>query len=166
MHTHAPAIQTPIPECPASYRPALGMHRPLFAAAGVLCVALGALGVFVPGLPVTIFLIIASALFTKSCPWLEERLIRNRFFGPYLRYLDGKSRMPRRAKIITIAIMWTSVAASCWILLARTDQGFWAVPLVIIAAMGGTLMIALQGRGLPADPSAEVDRKNPVSQAA
>jgi hypothetical protein len=56
----------------------------LLAAAGLLCVGLGALGAVLPGLPTTIFLILASYCFTRSCPWLEERLLRTRLFAPYM----------------------------------------------------------------------------------
>ena len=57
-------------------------RRLLLAGAGVLAVGLAALGVVVPGLPTTVFLIAASYCFARSCPWLEERLLRNRPFAP------------------------------------------------------------------------------------
>ena len=96
-------------------------RRLTLAALGVLCVGLAAIGVVVPGLPTTIFLIMATYLFTRSCPWLEERLIRNRLFAPFLGYLDGSARMPLRAKITTMIVMWSFVGFSVWVL-ATTDQ--------------------------------------------
>jgi len=110
----------------------------------VLCVGLGALGVFVPGLPTTVFLIMASWLFAKSCPWLERRLIRNRLFRPYLGYLDGKTRMPRRAKAVTLAVMWGFVSVSC-VLLAQQVSGLWLPVLVCAAAGVGTICVVRQG---------------------
>src|SRR5690349_10596362 len=63
-------------------------RRVVYASAGVVFVGIGAVGVFVPGLPTVIWLMGASYLFARSSPHLEAKLIRNRFFGPYLIYLD------------------------------------------------------------------------------
>ncbi|MFW5653167.1 MAG: DUF454 family protein, partial [Planctomycetota bacterium] len=68
--------------------------RAVLVMTGVASVGLAWLGAVLPGLPTTIFLIIAAACFAKSCPWLEDRLIRNRLFRPYLKYIDGQEPMP------------------------------------------------------------------------
>jgi len=120
-------------------------RRLLLAAAGVVCVGLGALGVFVPGLPTTVFLIAASYLFTRSCPWLEERLLHNRLFRPYLRYLDGEARMPLRAKVVTIALMWAFVALSTWMLATSFADRPWIPLLPPGAALVGTFFIVSLG---------------------
>ena len=78
----------------------------------MLAVALGAIGVFVPGLPTTIFLIIASYCFARSCPWLEERLLRVPLFAPYMRFIDEGRPMSTRARVISMTAMWTSVLLS------------------------------------------------------
>ncbi len=110
------------------------------ASVGVLFVALGAVGVVVPGLPTTIFLILASWSFAKSCPWLEAKLIRNRFFRPFLVYLEPGVKMPMKAKVISIGLMWFFIAGSCGAFLARGD---WIIALPVIAAGAvGTWFIA------------------------
>lgn len=116
-------------------------HRLLLAALGVACVALAAIGVFVPGLPTTIFLIIAAYLFARSCPWLEERLIRNRLFAPFLRYLDGDEPMPLRAKLATMCIMWGFVAFSVLLLGRSLEPQNWLIFLPPVAAVVGTVFI-------------------------
>lgn len=118
--------------------------RYALAAAGVGSVGLAGVGVVVPGMPTTVFLIIAAWCFARSCPWLTDRLIRNRFFAPFVRYLEPGARMPRRAKIISICIMWTAIALSSALVIARGAPAF--VP-AIIAALGlaGTWCIARQG---------------------
>lgn len=147
--------QTTMTDCPWEPGARRGLVRNwLFAGAGVVCVGLGALGVVVPGLPTTGFLIMASWLFTKSCPWLERKLIRNRFFGPYLKYLDGNARMPRKAKAIAIGTMWFFVAMSS-VILYEAVHGVWLPLLVIGAACIGTLFIARQGGRVEAGPEAE-----------
>ena len=96
-------------------------------------------------MPTTVFLIIAAWCFARSSPSLTDRLIRNRFFGPFLRYIEPGARMPRRAKVAAIAIMWLAIAASCALLISRA-----APPLVpaLIIALGalGTACIVRQGR--------------------
>lgn len=120
-------------------------RRLLLAAAGVVCVGLAAVGVVVPGLPTTVFLIAASYLFTRSCPWLEERLLRRRIFRPYLGYLEGDARMPRRAKAAAIGVMWAFVLVSFWLLLARFEGRPWIPLLPPAAAVVGTWFIARSG---------------------
>ncbi len=115
------------------------------ASAGVGCVGMGALGVVVPGLPTTVFLIIAAWCFARSCPWLTEKLIHNKFFGPFVKYLKPGAVMPRRAKIIAISMMWTAIAGSCWLIIAREAPAF--VPVVVVlSGVVGTWFIARQGR--------------------
>ena len=73
------------------------LHRWLLVTAGVALVGIGAVGVFVPGLPTVVFLLGASWCFARSCPWLEDRLIRVPLFRPFFVYLDNGARMPRRS---------------------------------------------------------------------
>jgi len=131
-------------ETPESFRDRLrrfSPHRLMLAALGVLCVGLAAVGVFVPGLPTTIFLIIATYLFTRSCPWLEERLIHNRLFAPFLGYLDGSTPMPMRAKLATMCIMWAFVAFSVFMLARSLEPQSWLIFMPPVAAVVGTWFI-------------------------
>ena len=130
----------------------LSPYRLLLAAAGVVCVGLAGLGVFVPGLPTTIFLIMATYLFARSCPWLEERLIRNRLFAPFLGYLDGSTPMPLKAKLITMCIMWAFVAFSVFLLGRGLEAQNWVIFMPPIGAVVGTWFIARMG-GTSATPS-------------
>ncbi len=113
---------------------------------GLFCVALAVLGVFVPGLPTTVFLIAASALFTKSCPILEDWMFRQRIFQPYLKYVRGNEPMPVRAKVISITIMWVAIATSLWLLYRGDDPVWWLTGLIVAAGVGGTVAIALHRR--------------------
>lgn len=120
--------------------------RWLYALAGICCVGLAALGAVVPGLPTTVFLIAASYLFVRSCPVLERVLIRNRFFAPFHRYLDGSATMPPTAKVITLLLMWGSVGTSVVLLVMNNRVPVWVLPLPILAAVVGTYFILRTGR--------------------
>lgn len=106
------------------------------AAVGVVCVGLGAVGVVVPGMPTTVFLIVACWCFARSCPWLEAKLVRVPLFGPFVRYLGPGVVMPVRAKAWSIGVMWASVGISgVWMVMAGVP---WA-------AMVGTCALAAVG---------------------
>lgn len=112
------------------------------AGLGVVSVGVAAAGVILPGLPTTIFLIIAVWCFTKSCPWLEQRLVRNRLFAPFLVYLDRTEPIPLRAKVAAIATMWAFVAGAVVLFTLRPASPAWLAPLVACAACVGTVTIA------------------------
>src|SRR5688572_24654596 len=88
--------------------------RPLLIAAGVVLVAVGAVGIFVPLLPTTIFLILAAACFGRSSPGAYRWLTTNRAFGPILRdYNEGRSAS-LRTKVFSIAFLWLGLGLTAW----------------------------------------------------
>lgn len=131
----------------ASLFPGRSLRRWSLALLGVLSVGVGFVGVFVPGLPTTIFLILASYCFTRSCPWLEERLVRAPIFRPYQQYLQGERKMPRRARIVTIAMIWIASGVSCFLLYVRGALGLWFVLTVGVAALIGSVVVTRIFRG-------------------
>ena len=80
--------------------------RLLWVLLGSLSVGMGVIGIFVPGWPTTIFLIIASYFYIRSSEKLYNWLINNKILGIYLKnYYSGKG-MPLKAKIFSILMMW------------------------------------------------------------
>ena len=72
---------------------------------GSFFVMIGAIGAVVPGLPTTLFLILAAACYIRSSQKLYDWLITNKTFGPYLKdYREGKG-MPRNAKILAVSMI-------------------------------------------------------------
>lgn len=134
------------------------LSRPLrwaLASLGIAFVAIGAIGVFVPGLPTTIFLILATWCFAKSCPWMEDLFIRNRLFAPVLAYVDRTAPIPLRTKVIAIVSMWTCVALSITLILWRESGPLWVAMLVALAAGVGTVCIIRWDASLRRPPNAE-----------
>jgi len=79
---------------------------------GCSFVFIGTVGIFVPGLPTTIFMILAAACFIRSSEKLYKWLINNKYFGKYIKdYREGKG-MPKKAKItaVTMMIIFVSLA--------------------------------------------------------
>ena len=85
------------------------MKRTILISLGWLCVGLGFVGVFVPGIPTTIFLIIALWAFTKSSKKLRHWLLNHKRFGPILNNWQQHKVVPRRAKILMVVLMSLAV---------------------------------------------------------
>lgn len=119
--------------------------RYLLTGTGVACVGVASVNVFIPGMPTTVFLIIAVWCFARSSPRLTERLVRNRFFGPFVRYLEPGAHMPLRAKVIACTMMWVAITASSILVISRGAPLF-VPPIIIALGLFGTLCIVRQGR--------------------
>ena len=84
------------------------MKKIILLSLGWLCVSLAFIGVFVPGIPTTIFLIIALWSFTKSSRKFQTWLLNHKRFGPILHNWQEHKVVPLRAKILMV-ILQTSV---------------------------------------------------------
>lgn len=113
------------------------------AGTGLFLFGLGGVGAVVPGMPTTIFVLIGSFCLTKSCPWLEERLLSSRLFRPYAEFVRSTEPMSRRARIAAMTAMWTSIVLSAGVLAAAGKMT--PVLAAVFAGLGlvGTVSIAL-----------------------
>tara|TARA_E500000075_G_scaffold100313_1_gene92003 strand:+ start:107 stop:535 length:429 start_codon:yes stop_codon:yes gene_type:complete len=79
--------------------------RLLWIILGSAFVGIGTVGIFVPGLPTTVFMILAAACYVRSSDKLYNWLIKNKTFGKYIKdYREGKG-MPIKAKIFAQSMM-------------------------------------------------------------
>lgn len=77
---------------------------------GLCAVVLAILGVFLPLLPTTPFLLLASACFARGSPRLHGWLLSNKLFGSALRDVEQGKGIPRRAKLTAVVLLWGSLA--------------------------------------------------------
>jgi len=110
--------------------------KTLFVALGVLSLTMGIVGIFVPGIPTTEFVLAASYLFARSSPRLQHWLESNRWFGPTLRRFRETRGMPRKTKMLAIASMWIGLGASIY-----------ALASVGLGAQIAAAMLGLMGTG-------------------
>lgn len=115
--------------------------RYLYAAVGVFLVGLAAIGAVLPGIPTVGPLMLASFFLLKSFPSLEKRLVRNRFFGKYIRYLDGTIEMPIQTRVSSILMMWISITVSGLIIYFSGTNQIWLLVTLVIAGLIGTVFI-------------------------
>jgi len=81
------------------------MRRPLYAAAGWLMVALGLVGLVLPVMPTTIFMILAAWFFSRSSPRFEAWLLDHKYFGPPIRQWRASGAIPLPAKLFAVGSM-------------------------------------------------------------
>jgi uncharacterized protein len=106
--------------------------RVLWIAAGLLCVCLGAIGLVLPILPTTPFLLAASACFCKSSPKLNNWLLNNKWFGSYIRnYREGRG-VPFKTKIGILAVLWATIGVSTIFFLSHMLPPFLVLPMQLV----------------------------------
>lgn len=126
--------------------------RWLLLITGWVALVLGVIGIALPVMPTTPFLLLAAACFLRSSPRFYHWLTHHRWFGPYLRlYLDGKG-IPRRSKIGIITILWLTMTPTALLIVPWP----WLSILMLLIAICVSLYIARMPEPavvrLPIDP--------------
>lgn len=88
----------------------------MLAILGLLCVGLGFLGILLPILPTTPFILLAALLFSFSNQNLARWLERNRTFGPYLKHWKEGTGIPKTVKIKVLLLLWASLSFTFFLL--------------------------------------------------
>jgi len=103
----------------------------LFLVCGSLCVLLAILGMFLPVLPTTPFLLLASFCFARSSTRVNKWLLSNRWFGVYIRnYREGRG-ITLRHKVIAISLLWLTIGYAVWVV------SFWWLKLILFCIAVG-----------------------------
>lgn len=116
--------------------------RALWLTAGTICVALGAIGIVLPILPTTPFLLAAAACYYKSSPRLHRWLLNNKYFGEYIRnYTEGKG-LTAKTKVTALTVLWATISISIVFALPRLLPITFVLPLqIIMIAMAAAVSV-------------------------
>ena len=107
----------------------------LLAAAGSLCVLLGVLGIFLPLLPTTPFLLLAAICYARSSERFYQWLMTNRYCGAYLRnYREGRGILLKH-KIMALLLLWLMIGSSAGLVVSQQ----WARWILLGIALGVTI---------------------------
>jgi uncharacterized membrane protein YbaN (DUF454 family) len=109
--------------------------RILFITVGTLSLMLGIIGVFVPGLPTTPFLLLTAGLYIRSSDRLYQMLIRNRFVGVYVTQWQKTKGLSLRSKIKAISFMSLMVTLSVIFMVDTLIARFVIIVLGLIGAV-------------------------------
>ncbi len=107
--------------------------RYVLLAIGWLSVALGVIGIFLPVLPTTPFLLLAAACFARSSPRFYQWLVQHPRLGPWIcNYLDGNG-IPLKGKVYAIGLMWLSIGLSCYLVPSIWARSFMLTSAVLVS---------------------------------
>ena len=114
---------------------------PLWFVAGLLSVALGGIGIIVPGLPTTVFFIVAAACFSRSNKRFEQWVLNLPRIGALVRDHRSGLGMPRRAKVVAVAMILVVSTASGVFAIGNRAVGAAVVILGLIGALYVTFRV-------------------------
>lgn len=119
------------------------MRKRLLVIAGTVFTAIGIVGLFVPVLPTTPFLLLAAACYLRGSERFYHWLLHNKMFGSYIRnYIEGRG-MPLKMKFFTLILLWLSIGISMWI---GTQNLTIRIILAVVAAGVTIHIIAIKTR--------------------
>ena len=130
------------------------MKRYILIACGVALLALGAVGIVIPVLPTTPFVLLAAGCFSASSPKAYRFLVRNRFFGPYIAHYRSGGGISRAAKARGIIVLWLLLIVS-----AVLADKLWLYLLLSAVGIGVTLHLLLIKTRQPENPVLPCDEK-------
>lgn len=99
---------------------------------GSLSLVLGIIGIFVPLLPTTPFLLLTAALYFKASPRLYNWLVSQKHLGPYIRNYRENKAIPLRGKIISMLLMWSTMMYCIFFLIPM----IWVKVVLFLIASG------------------------------
>ncbi|MFA7292017.1 MAG: YbaN family protein [Rhodocyclaceae bacterium] len=120
---------------------------------GSIALVLGIIGIFLPVLPTTPFILLAAACYARASERFHQRLLAHPTFGPTIREWEEYRSMPLRTKKVAISLMTLSIAISIWVV---RDYLWLQIILAVLAVSVGTWLWRLPSRALPSADQSEV----------
>ena len=103
------------------------IFRYVYVVLGILFCVLGVIGIFVPLLPTTPFLLLSAVLFFRSSPRLYHLLLNHPQLGPYIRNFREHKAIPLRIKIISVSLVWLTILHAVFFLL-----DYWILEILLL----------------------------------
>jgi uncharacterized protein len=109
----------------------------LFILLGLFFLLLAGIGIVLPGLPTTPFVLLAAALFLRSSDTLYNKLLKNRIFGKYLRRYMEQKGMTLKGKISSLILMWIMISLSVY----RVENIYFRAVVILLGFIGSAVML-------------------------
>jgi Uncharacterized protein conserved in bacteria len=110
----------------------------VLTALGIISLGLGILGIFLPLLPTTPFLLLSAILFSRSSKRLHVWLLNHKVFGKYISDFQEHKTIPLRVKIYSTTLLWLTILCS---VIFVVNEKLWLQILLIAIATGVTIHI-------------------------
>jgi uncharacterized membrane protein YbaN (DUF454 family) len=114
--------------------------KAVLVAAGSICLALAFLGVFLPLLPTTPFLLLASACYVRSSERLHRWLMGNRVLGSYITNFRERRGVTLRGKVTTVVFLWLPLLYSVY----RLDLFWLELALLLMGVTWSVLILRMK----------------------
>ncbi len=118
-------------------------YKRMWIFAGMVALALGVIGVIVPGLPTTPFVLLAATCFAKGSPALHQWLLAHRYCGPMIRDWEQNRSLPLRIKVLSISLMLLMTSLSIW---HFAGQPLLQLSLAAFALIGAVVVLRIPTR--------------------
>lgn len=115
------------------------MFKVLLVITGSLSLGVGVVGIFVPGLPTTVFLLGAAACYVRSSDRLYNWLLGHKVLGTYINNYRKYKAMPLKSKIVALIMMWAMIGLSAGIFIENVT----VKTIVVFAGLIGTVAILM-----------------------
>ena len=113
----------------------LALQKGFLVAVGIIALGMGTIGVFVPLLPTTPFLLLAAACFMRSSDRLYSWLIHHPWFGSYIRNYREHGAITLRAKVLSLSLLWGVIGYSA----IFVAPSWWLRVLLAVVAISVTI---------------------------
>ena len=115
----------------------ISLMKYILAFIGTVSLVLGVIGIFLPVLPTTPFLLLSAALYLRSSRRLYNWLLSHRHLGPYIKNFYEKRAIPLRVKIVSVSLLWITLLYCAFFV----ASAWWMRILFIAIAAGVTVHI-------------------------
>ena len=115
----------------------ISLMKYILAFIGTVSLVLGVIGIFLPVLPTTPFLLLSAALYLRSSRRLYNWLLSHRHLGPYIKNFYEKRAIPLRVKFVSVSLLWITLLYCAFFV----ASALWMRILFIAIATGVTVHI-------------------------
>lgn len=125
------------------------LARVLYGIGGSVALLLGVIGIFLPGLPTTPFILVAAACFAKASPRVHQWMLQHRLLGPILRNWEEHRSVTRGTKYVAIISMVLMMGISLW---TFAGQPWIQILLLALGLTGAVIVLRIPTRAPNSEP--------------
>ena len=114
------------------------MMNQILTVCGILCVFFAVIGIFLPVLPTTPWLLLAAWIFYKGNPKMRVWLLNNKYLGPYINNYVRYKAIPLKSKIVSISLLWVTILISVFLV-----SMLWLRILLLCIALAVTIHLLM-----------------------
>ena len=111
------------------------ISKSLWIFSGTICVGLGVLGVFLPVLPATPFLLLAAFCYGRGSNRFHHWLVNRSWLGRYIRNYQAGRGIPLKQKMLTIGFLWVTILST----IGLVALAWWLKVMLVVLATGVTI---------------------------